>query len=114
MDKITMPERGNLTLINGWNHYARHCKVKNLAEVTMLSYKQGFDNIVEYFGEKFLITDIKNEHLEFLILYLKRKNTMNDITINTRLRSNSCKILYILLRYLTVAEVHCGEITVEN
>ncbi|MBS3812085.1 MAG: tyrosine-type recombinase/integrase [Halanaerobiales bacterium] len=96
MKKIIIPKKSQLTLKDGWKNYVRYCKVKNLAEVTIKSYRQGYDNLENYLGGDFLVSNITLEHIESLILKLKGKDTIKDITINTRLRSIRAFLYYYM------------------
>ena len=86
-NKIVMKDNETLSLIEGWKKFERHCKVKNLAEVTINYYKIGFEYLVEYFNESYKIKDIDHDKIEGFIENMKINSDIKDTTINTRLRA---------------------------
>src|SRR6056297_1374671 len=85
--EITMGNKCSLTLGEAWDKFKRHCKVKNLAEVTIDYYKQGYEYLVEYIGKDYKIKDIKQEDIEKLIEDLMSNRKLKKTSVNSKLRA---------------------------
>ncbi|MFO7815153.1 MAG: phage integrase N-terminal SAM-like domain-containing protein, partial [Halanaerobiales bacterium] len=102
MSKITMENKCSLTLGEAWEKFKRHCKVKNLAEVTIDYYKHGYEYLLEYFGKDYKVKDIEQEYIEELIEDLMVNSELKKTSINSKLRAIR-RFLYFYMdrNYLT-------------
>src|SRR6056297_2147218 len=85
--EITMGNKCSLTLGKAWDKFKRHCKVKNLAEVTIDYYKLGYKDLLEYFGKDYKVKDIEQEYIEELIEDLMSNSNLKKTSVNSKLRA---------------------------
>ena len=107
MSKITMKTEENLTLTEAFEAFIRRCKVKNLSEESIQSYKYKVKPFIVFYGENTPINTINRETVDSYVLYLERETSANDITINSYLRSLKAFLYYCMEEYgLNAFKIH--------
>lgn len=96
MKKIKMSKKTNLTIEDAFLLFIRKCKVKNLSEKSIKSYEQKIIPFYNYISKDTLISEINTDTVDDYILHLKEKNSINDITINSYLRSLKAFLYYCM------------------
>ena len=86
-NKIEMTKKTDLTLDEGFDLFLRKAKVKNLSELTIKTYKYHFESLTEFMDESTSLNDITSEDIDEYILYLKSKQGVKDVTVNSYLRT---------------------------
>lgn len=94
MQKIQMAKKDNFTMSDLMRFFIRKCKIKNLSEHSITSYEQKCNVFLTYVGGDTLTADITPEHINNFILYLKNTGSVNDISINSYLRSIRALLYY--------------------
>ena len=104
--KITM-ETEELTLIKAFEAFIRRCKVKNLSEESIQSYRYKIKPFLIYYGEESPLLSINKSIIDDYVLYLERESKANDITINSYLRSLKAFLYYCMEEYgLNAFKIH--------
>ena len=92
-------KQDSISLNKGFDKFIVNCKVKNLSDMTIQYYKDGFGFFKSYLltisKENFQVKDMTKSMINNYILYM-RKQELKDTTINTRIRSIRV-ILYFLM-----------------
>ena len=91
--------RNVLSLEEGEKEFLISCKVRNLAEATIKSYKECFDFFVKYMNDTYenidMYNDITQDTISNYILDMKASK-LKDSTINIRLRSIRVVLYYFM------------------
>lgn len=87
MEKIVMAKKKNLTIEEVFELFIRKCRVKNLTELSIISYRKKIIHFYEFYDNNNPITDINKDMIDDYILWLRENTKANDITINSYLRS---------------------------
>ena len=84
------------TLQEGFKEFTTHCKIKNLAEKTLVYYQAYFTKFETFLDAMAVkhIAEITKPTIDNYILYLKEETEVNDITVNTSLRAVRAIIYY--------------------
>lgn len=84
------------TLQEGFKEFTTHCKIKNLAEKTLVYYQAYFTKFETFLDAMAVkhIAEITKPTIDSYILYLKEETEVNDITVNTSLRAVRAIIYY--------------------
>lgn len=89
-------KQGKISLKNGFDKFIVHCKVKNLSDMTIRYYKDGYGFFTTYLENKDIyLENINKKMIDNYVLYM-RSQGLRDATINTRIRSIRA-ILYFLM-----------------
>lgn len=89
-------KQGKISLKNGFDKFIVHCKVKNLSDMTIRYYKDGYGFFTTYLENKDIyLENINKKMIDNYVLYM-RSQGLRDTTINTRIRSIRA-ILYFLM-----------------
>lgn len=89
-------KQGKISLKNGFDKFIVHCKVKNLSDMTIRYYKDGYGFFTAYLEKKDIyLENINKKMIDNYVLYM-RSQGLRDTTINTRIRSIRA-ILYFLM-----------------
>lgn len=95
---ITMKKRLT-TLQEGKEEFITDCKIRNLTETSIKSYKQCFDYFIKYIEENHKVNNIYNDmtkkQIDEYVIFMKEKG-LKDTTINIRLRSIRCVLYYFM------------------
>lgn len=88
MNKITMKSKTNLSFDEAFERFIRKCEIKNLTPNTIKSYREGirpFEKFCEV--SEITFSDINANTVDDFILWLRKNHNVNDISVNTHLRS---------------------------
>lgn len=96
MDKITMSNKSNLTIHDAFDLFIRKCKINNLTDLSIESYKKKMVHFYEFVDEQSQITKVTSDTVDDYILYLRENTEANDITINSYLRSLRAFLYYCM------------------
>lgn len=96
MSKIKMKTEENQSLISAFEAFIRRCKVKNLSDETIQSYRYKIKPFITYYGEESPVNLINKNTVDSYVLYLERESKANDITINSYLRSLKAFLYYCM------------------
>lgn len=96
MDKITMSNKSNLTIHDAFDLFIRKCKINNLTDLSIESYKKKMVHFYEFVDEQSQITKVTSDIVDDYILYLRENTEANDITINSYLRSLRAFLYYCM------------------
>lgn len=89
-------KQDKISLKNGFDKFIVHCKVKNLSDMTIRYYKDGYGFFTAYLEKKDIyLENINKKMIDNYVLYM-RSQGLRDTTINTRIRSIRA-ILYFLM-----------------
>lgn len=95
---ITMKKRLT-TLQEGKEEFITDCKIRNLTDTSIKSYKQCFDYFIGYIEENHKVNNIYNditkEKIDKYVVYMQERG-LKDTTINIRLRSIRCVLYYFM------------------
>ena len=94
MQKIKMKDTKNLTKEDIFENFIRRCKIKNLSEATIISYKNKIEPFLEVCSED--ITKISKEDIDIFIEDLKENHKVNDISVASYLRSVRAFLYYCM------------------
>lgn len=95
MSKISMVSKEELRLGAAIEQFLRKCRVKNLAEQTIISYQEKLKKFVKFLGADYPVGEITEETIDEFILHL-RQESLKDTSINTYLRA-ARSLLYFLM-----------------
>ena len=95
MSKISMVSKDEERLAAAIEQFLRKCRVKNLAEQTIISYQEKLKKFVKFLGADYPIEEITEETIDEFILRL-RQESLKDTSINTYLRA-ARSLLYFLM-----------------
>lgn len=87
MAKIKMIRKESITVQEGFEQFITKCKIKNLTEETIKSYKEKVKHFIAFYGEEELLQTVTQETVDDFILWLKDNRTCGSISINSYLRS---------------------------
>lgn len=84
------------TLQEGFKEFTTHCKIKNLAEKTLVYYQAYFTKFETFLDTISIkhIAEITKSTIDSYILYLKEETEVNDITVNTAIRAVRAFVYY--------------------
>ncbi len=84
------------TLQEGFKEFTTHCKIKNLAEKTLVYYQAYFTKFETFLDAMAVkhIAEITKPTIDRYILHLKEETEVNDITVNTSLRAVRAFVYY--------------------
>lgn len=89
-------KQDKISLKNGFDKFIVHCKVKNLSDMTIRYYKDGYGFFTTYLENKDIyLENVNKKMIDNYVLYM-RSQGLRDTTINTRIRSIRA-ILYFLM-----------------
>lgn len=101
-EKITMTKGDNITLEEMFSLFLRKCKVKNLTDNSIKSYEVKCGVFISYIGKYTPASTVTKDMVDDFILYLQEQKKVNDISVNSYLRS---------VRALLYYGMECGYIT---
>lgn len=107
MNKISMSRKSNYSVEEAFELFIRKCRVKNLTENSINSYKEKIVVFYESCEPSTQISCVTEGTVDNFVLYLKEKGTCNDITINSYLRSLRAFLYYCMeCGYMQRFKVH--------
>lgn len=97
MQKILLQSNEEHTVNEVFQEFYDYCSIKNLSEETIKWYHNQFSGFLQFLeNDDTLISEISSKTIDNFILYLRRKNTCNDITINSYLRGMRACLYYAM------------------
>lgn len=94
--KITMSKQSNLTIEEAFELFIRKCKVKNLTDLSIESYRKKMVHFYEFISKENSLEQITADTIDDYILWLREHTEANDITINSYLRSVRAFLYYCM------------------
>lgn len=91
-----MSNKSNLTIHDAFDLFIRKCKINNLTDLSIESYKKKMVHFYEFVDEQSQITKVTSDTVDDYILYLRENTEANDITINSYLRSLRAFLYYCM------------------
>lgn len=95
--KITMQNKKDITLREGFEEFTRMCEAKNLSKSTITFYNSCVKMFMRFYDENMLVKDISPSLIDDFIIKMKKNTRYNDISINTEIRGFRT-ILYTFMR----------------
>lgn len=96
MQKITMSKVSTPTIEEAFELFLRKCRVKNLTELSIESYKKKMVHFNEFLNGETNLSIITSDTIDDYILWLRENTEANDITINSYLRSVRAFLYYCM------------------
>jgi integrase/recombinase XerD len=97
MEKIKMTTKNsNPTVEEAFELFIRKCKIKNLTEQSIKSYREKMVHFFNFKSKDSLVADITSDTIDDYILYLQENTKANDITINSYLRGIRAFMYYCM------------------
>lgn len=96
MEKITMTKNNGLTLNEAFEMFIRKCKVKNLSDLSIESYRKKLVHFFEYIDANTPVASVTGDTVDEYVLWLRENTGANDITINSYLRSLRAFLYYCM------------------
>ena len=96
MEKIKMSKKTNLTIDDAFQLFIRKCRVKNLTENSIKSYKEKLVHFYEFVDKNTMIDTVTIDTVDNYILWLRDKGNINEITLNSYLRSLRAFLYYCM------------------
>lgn len=91
-----MSKKSNLTIQNAFDLFIRKCKIKNLTDLSIISYKEKIVHFFEFIDKNEPITVVTSDTIDDYILWLRENTEANDISINSYLRSVRAFLYYCM------------------
>ncbi len=90
LQKMDFIQRENITIKEYHQHYLINCKVRNLTENSIRSYKEHFDMFVRYLEyekemDDILLSSVNSKLIDGFILFLRERG-IRDTTVNSYMR----------------------------
>ena len=86
----------NLTLNQAFEMYLKKCKVRNLSDKTILSYKQINKRFFDFCDPRKRLSTITEDTIDDYVLWLRDEVRIKDVTINTYLRTLRAFLYYCM------------------
>lgn len=83
MKKLKMNYKNDKTFKNGFEEFIMNCRSRNLRDGTIKHYLESYRQIVKYFDEDTLLSDIDKKIFEEFIIKISKNNDMNSQTLYT-------------------------------
>lgn len=101
MKKMQMNYRNDKTFKDGFNEFILNCKARNLREGTIKHYEEAYKQIIKYFDEDILLSDISNKSFNDFILKTKKNHDIKSQTLNTYARDLKTIIYFFIKQEYT-------------
>lgn len=106
MEQIRMNKSKNLSVEDAYELFIRKCKVKNLSESSIVSYKNKIQPFVEHCKDM-KISMVTINTIDEFTNYLKTEHNVNDISVASYLRSVRAFLYYCMeCNYMTTFKIH--------
>lgn len=79
--RIEMKRLDNLNIDDVFTEYIRFCRVKNLADATIVYYEDCWNRFLKFYGGK--LQDITVEVTDDYVRHLQQIKTLNEMSVNT-------------------------------
>ena len=106
MEQIKMHKSKNLSVEEAFELFIRKCKVKNLAEPSIVSYQNKVQPFVDFCsGEK--IANVTIDTVDNFTVHLRTEHNVNDVSVVSYLRSLRAFLYYCMeCNYMTTFKIH--------
>lgn len=94
MEQIKMCKSKNLTTKQAFELFIRKCRVKNLAEPSIVSYQDKVKPFIEFYSGE--VSGITVNTVDDFTLYLKQEHNVNDVSVVSYLRSVRAYLYYCM------------------
>ena len=84
----------DITLAKLFEKFMAYKKIDNVAEDTVIYYDKCFKTFCEFYDSQNMCSEISKDICLEYVSFLRAKNTMKDVTINTRLRGIRAILYY--------------------
>lgn len=74
-------------ICDAFQEFITNCKIKNLAPKTIIYYEEGYNAFTNFYEEKNNINTVTKPLINNYILHLRNNTDINNMSINTRLKS---------------------------
>lgn len=111
--KLSLKNENDLTVLECFEEYIDRCIIKNLSSETIRLYRNQFEMFYKTLDNSdMLIQEITLKDIENFILYERKKDSCNEITINSYLRGIRAFLYYAMdENYLTPFKVVIPKVT---
>lgn len=106
MKKLKMNYKNDKTFKDGFEEFILNCRSRNLREGTIKHYLESYRQIVKYFDEDILLSDISKKVFEEFTVKVSKNNNMNSQTLYTYSRDLKTIInFFINLEYTPMFKI---------
>ena len=106
MKQIQMNKSKNLSVNDAYDLFIRKCRVKNLSQVSIVSYENKIHPFVDY-CDGGLISAVTIDTVDGFTNHLKTEHNANDVSVVSYLRSVRAFLYYCMeCRYMTSFKIH--------
>lgn len=93
---ITMKKSKTPTVNEAWDMFIRKCNVRNLSPNTIKTYNTHYGIFCEFISNETLVSEIDSYTVDEFILYVRESNNINDVTVNSYLRTIRVFLYYCM------------------
>ena len=93
---ISMKKSTNLSIDEAYQFFIKKAKIRNLSERTLRTYNDHYRIFSELIDNTTPIADVTSDTLDDFIVYLREQRKVNDVTVNTYLRTLRAFLYYCM------------------
>lgn len=93
---ITMQKSKNLSIDEAFSNFIKKSKIRNLSDKTLNTYHNHYKVFSELIDNTTPIADVTSDTLDDFIVYLREQRKVNDVTVNTYLRTLRAFLYYCM------------------
>ena len=93
---ITMQKSTNLSIDEAFSNFIKKSKIRNLSDKTLNTYHNHYKVFSELIDNTTPIADVTSDTLDDFIVYLREQRKVNDVTVNTYLRTLRAFLYYCM------------------
>lgn len=106
MKKMQMNLKNDITFQQGCEEYLRDCEARNLRQGTVKHYKEAMIQLYKYIDKDMLIEDMNKSTMDSLVITLRNRNDINDISLYTYARDLKTLMYFFMKReYIPVFKI---------
>lgn len=107
MKRLSLQTGTERTMTEVFNEFIEHCIIKNLSEETIKWYQNRFSIFQQFINDDdILISEISSKTVDSFILYLRGRDTCNEVTVNSYLKGLRAFLYYAMeMNYLAEFKV---------
>lgn len=98
MKRMQMNVKNDVTFGQGCDEYLRDCEARNLRQGTIKHYKEAMSQIFKYVDADMLIEDMDQSTMESLVITLRNKENINDVSLYTYARDLKTLMYFFMKR----------------
>ena len=91
-----MTKQNSVTVHEGFDQFITKCRIKNLTDETITSYKLKLNHFLVFYGENELLKTVTQETVDNYILWLNDNRNCGSISINSYLRALRAFLYYCM------------------